>query len=108
MRTLQLSPNSFLMAEFFFDYGLFALKLLTFVAAIIIVVMVTVMAGLRGRKAPDGHIEVKKVNDDIDLLRDTLSMTVVDADEFKIQLKQRHKDEKAERKAAAKAFKKAP
>jgi serine protease SohB len=93
------------MAEFFFDYGLFTLKLLTIVVAIIIVVLVSVIAGMRARKTPDGHIEVKKVNDDIDLLRDTLSMTVVDADEFKIQLKQRHKTEKAERKAAAKARK---
>jgi serine protease SohB len=94
------------MAEFFFDYGLFALKLLTIVVAIIIVVVVSVLVGMRTRKVPDGHIEAKKVNDDIDLLRDTLSMTVVDSEAYKIQLKQRHKTEKSERKAAAKARKK--
>ena len=94
------------MAEFFFNYGLFALKSLTVVVAIIIVVVISVIVGMRTRKAPDGHIEVKKVNDDIDLLRDTLSVTVVDREAYKIQLKQRHKTEKTERKAAAKALKK--
>ena len=54
------------MAEFFFDYGLFALKSLTIVVAILIVVVGSIAAGMRSRKTPDGHIEVTKVNDEID------------------------------------------
>ena len=95
------------MAEFFFDYGLFALKSLTIVVAILIVVIGSIAAGMRSRKTPDGHIEVTRVNDEIDGLRDALSETVVDPEAYKIEVKQRHKAEKAEHKANVKAIKKA-
>ena len=95
------------MAEFFFDYGLFALKSLTIVVAILIVVVGSIAAGMRSRKTPDGHIEVTKVNDEIDSLRDALSETVVDPEAYKIEAKQRHKAEKAEHKANVKAIRKA-
>ncbi len=95
------------MAEFFFDYGLFALKALTIVVAILIVVIGSIAAGMRTKKASEGHIEVTKVNDQIDSLHDALSETVIDPDAYKIELKQRHKAEKAERKANIKAMKKA-
>ncbi|MCZ6796612.1 MAG: protease SohB, partial [Gammaproteobacteria bacterium] len=94
------------MAEFLFDYGLFALKLLTIVVGIVVIVLVSVRAGMRTMKSPRGHIEVSKVNDEIDMLRDTLNATVIDADSFKLAMKQRAKDEKAERKAKLKALKK--
>lgn len=95
------------MAEFFFDYGLFALKALTIVVAILIVVIASVAAGMRTRKAPEGHIEVTKVNDEIDSLRDALSEIVVEPEAYKIEAKQRHKVEKAQHKANIKAIKKA-
>jgi serine protease SohB len=94
------------MAEFFFNYGLFALKLLTIVIAIIAIVVVSVAASMKSKAAPEGHIEVTRVNDEIDLLRDTLSAAVVDEDEFKIALKKREKTEKAERKVHLKLLKK--
>ena len=87
------------MAEFFFDYGLFALKLLTIIVGILVIVLVSVKAGMRTIKSPKGHIEVTKVNDEIGMLRDTLNATVIDADSFKLVIKQRAKDKKAERKA---------
>ena len=93
------------MAEFFFDYGLFALKLLTIVIAIIAVVAFSVALGMRSKKSAESHIEVTRVNDQIKQLRDTLSATV-DEQEFKLELKQRMKAEKAERKAHLKALKK--
>ena len=95
------------MAEFFFDYGLFALKALTIVVAILIVVIGSVAAGMRSRKTPDGHIEVTRVNDEIDDLRDTLSQTVIEPEAYKIEAKRRHKADKAEHKANIKALKKA-
>lgn len=94
------------MAEFFFDYGLFALKLLTIVIGIIAIVVVSVAAGMKSKGAPEGHIEVTRVNDEMELLRDTLSAAVIDEDEFKITLKKRAKAEKAEHKAHLKALKK--
>ena len=96
------------MAEFFFDYGLFLLKVVTIVVAIIAVIGVSVAAGMRTRKATrEGHIEVTRVNDEIDHLRDTLCETVIDPYALKTQLKQRHKAEKLEHKANVKQLKKA-
>lgn len=94
------------MAEFFFDYGLFALKLLTVVIGIVAIVVVSVAASMKSKGAPEGHIEVTRVNDELELLKDTLSAAVIDEDEFKITYKKRVKEEKAERKAHLKAFKK--
>jgi serine protease SohB len=94
------------MAEFFFDYGLFALKLLTVIIGIIVVVVVSVATSMKSKDGADGHIEVTRVNDEMELLRDTLSAAVVDEDEFKMALKKRAKDEKDERKAHLKALKK--
>ncbi len=95
------------MAEFFFDYGLFALKALTIVVAILIVIVGSIAAGMRAKKAPEGHIEVSKINDDIDQIRETLCEAVVDPHIHKIETKQRNKEEKAEHKAKMKALKKA-
>ncbi len=96
------------MAEFFFDYGLFLLKALTIVIAIITVIGVSIAAGMRTRKTTrEGHIQVTRVNDEIDHLRDTLCETVIDPYALKTQLKQRHKAEKAEHKANVKKLKKA-
>ncbi|MFT5505664.1 MAG: serine protease SohB [Gammaproteobacteria bacterium] len=95
------------MAEFFFNYGLFALKALTIVLAIAMVVMIIIAAGMRNRKTSDGHIEVTKINEEIEILVDTLNATVMDPDDFKSQIKNKAKTEKAERKAHLKAAKKA-
>ena len=108
IRLLYISPvDKILMAEFFFDYGLFALKLLTIVIGIVVIVLVSVQAGMQVRKTHKGHIEVTRVNDEIDLLRDTINASVLDPDSFKRQIKQRAKDKKAERKAHLKVLKKA-
>ncbi len=96
------------MAEFFFNYGLFLLKALTIVVAIIVIIAVSVAAGMRTRKTTrEGHIEVTKLNDEIDHLRDTLCETVVDPYALKTELKQRHKAEKAQHKANVKKIKQA-
>ena len=64
------------MAEFFFDYGLFALKAITIVVAILIVVVGSIAAGMRNKKSPEGHIEVKKINDDIKDIQEALRQAV--------------------------------
>ena len=95
------------MAEFFFDYGLFALKALTIVIAIVIVIAASVAAGMRSKKATEGHIEVTKLNEDLKQMQETLEQAVVDPEIHKLETKQRHKAEKAEHKANLKALKKA-
>lgn len=94
------------MAEFFFDYGLFALKTLTIIIGIIAVVVVSVATGMRSKNSTEGHIEIIRLNDEMDQLRDTLSAAVIHQDEFKIALKKRAKDKKTEHKAYLKALKK--
>lgn len=95
------------MAEFFFDYGLFMLKALTIVVAILIVITASIAAGMRTRKSPEGQIEVTKINDDIRHLCETLRETIIDPDVCKLEAKQQRKAEKAERKARIKTLKKA-
>ena len=94
------------MAEFFFDYGLFALKSITIVVAILAVVIVSIGMGMRSKKSTEGHFEITKVNEQIDHMRETINSAVVDPEAYKIQEKQKKKEEKAENKAHKKELKK--
>ncbi len=94
------------MAEFFFDYGLFAAKSITIVVSILAVVIVSIGVGMRARATRTGHIEVTKVNDEIDDMYETLSATVVDLDTYKLHLKKKKQEEKSDRKARKKELKK--
>ncbi len=96
------------MAEFFFEYGLFAAKLATFVFAILVVVGVSIGATRRVKKSMKGHIETTRVNDEIDAMHDALDAGVSDPETFKRHIKQKGKQQKLERKARKKALKKGP
>jgi len=93
--------------EFFFEYGLFAAKLATFVIAILAVVIVSVGATRRVKKSMKGHIETTKVNDEIEAMRLALDAGVSDPEAYKLHVKQWHKEKKLERKARKKALKQA-
>lgn len=93
------------MTEFFFEYGLFAAKLATFVVAILIVVAAAVIAAQRVKRSKKGHIETTRINDEIDAMRTALDAGVSDPETFKAHLKQKIKDEKRKRKARRKALK---
>ncbi len=95
------------MTEFFFEYGLFAAKLATFVVAILVVVLASMVAAQRVKRSKKGHIETSKINDEIDAMRLALDAGVSDPDAFKLHLKQKQKDRKRERKARRKALKRA-
>ena len=95
------------MTEFFFEYGLFAAKLATFVIALLAVVIVSVGATRRFKQSMKGHIETTRVNDEIDAMRFALDAGVSDPETFKLHIKQKRKQEKLERKARKKALKQA-
>ena len=95
------------MAEFFFNYGLFVAKLMTVVVAILAVTIVSITLGMRAKQSRKGHIEVTKVNEEIDHMRLTLNATVVDPDTFKLQLKRKKQADKIEHKTRKKELKKA-
>lgn len=91
--------------EFLAEYGLFLAKVVTFVAAILVVVVVAISLGGRNKKSDKGHIEVTKLNEKFDHMRDILRDAMMDDEaykEFEKAEKKRLKEEKAEKKKAAK------
>ena len=96
------------MGEFFASYGLFLLKVITFVVAALIVIFAITMASSRGRKSSsEGRIELTKLNEQFDDMKESLSFSLLDDEAQKIALKEKKAEEKAERKANKAAAKKA-
>lgn len=83
------------MAQFFAEYGLFLLKALTIVIAIVVVIGV---AASTGRKGNQDHLEVENLNKRFRSLASTLQKGVLS----KSEQKQLAKDEKKQDKAASK------
>lgn len=94
------------MAEFFADYGLFLLKVLTIVIAIIVVIVAIVAAASRGRKeSASGKVNITRLNEQFDDMRDTLSLALLDDSALKFSEKDRKAEEKAKRKVEKKEAK---
>lgn len=91
--------------EFLADYGLFLAKTITFVAAIVVIITIAISVGGRNKKSDKGHIEVTKLNEKFDHLRESLRDAMLDDDEYKEfekAEKKRLKEENAQKKKAAK------
>jgi serine protease SohB len=91
--------------EFLSEYGLFLAKTITFVVAIVVVITLAVSVSGRNKKSPKGHIEVTKLNEKFDHLRDSLRDAMLDDEEYKEfekAEKKRLKEEKAQKKKADK------
>ena len=84
------------MAQFFAEYGLFLLKVITILAAIIVVILV---AASVGRKASHEGLEVENLNKKYKSLADALLAAVSTKNERKKTAKARKKEDKAESKA---------
>ena len=69
--------------EFLTDYGLFFAKTLTFVVALFIVVSLIVSASGRGKKSEKGHIQVSKLNEKFNAMREALQHSVLDEEQLK-------------------------
>jgi serine protease SohB len=83
------------MSQFFIDYGLFLLKAITIVVAVIVIIGVAASAG---RKAGHEGLEVESINKKFKALADALRHAVLS----KAELKKNSKAEKKREKAAAK------
>ncbi len=91
--------------EFLTEYGLFLAKTITFVAAIFVIISLVVSVGGRNKKSDKGHVEVTKLNEKFEHLRDSLRDAMLDDDEYKEfekAEKKRLKEEKVQKKKAAK------
>ncbi len=85
--------------EFLAEYGIFLLKALTIVISIILVVAGIAAVGGKQKPSNDGHIEVNKVNEDLDDYKETLEASLYEKEELKALEKQRAKEDKEKAKA---------
>jgi len=86
------------MSEFFFEYGLFFVKVLTIVVAIVVIIGVAASAG---RKAHQEGLEVENLNKKYQALAKVLRDAVLRKDERKKTAKEEKKREKADAKESA-------
>ena len=104
MMLLDSTQGDIRLADFFFNYGLFLLKVLTVVVAIVAVLFAAMALGSRGRRgSARGELEITQMNDSLEDMGKALQQMNFSP----VALKQSLKEEKAERKAKAKAEKKA-
>lgn len=89
------------MLQFFFEYGLFLAKVITVLAAVLVVVVVLAGMGQRGRREESGHIEVVSLNERVRATTDALKQAILSHEALKLE----HKKEKKERKAEEKVKK---
>lgn len=94
------------MAEFALNYGLFFLKAATIVAAIVIVVLFVVGMSMRQKGGAEGRIEIRKLNDRLKAMKETLTQSLLKPHELKAFFKQLKSEEKATAKSGKKALKK--
>ena len=84
---------------------MFLAKTVTIVVAIGVIVGLVVSAGQRQKKTDKGHIEVNKLNEKFEYMRDVLKEATLDPEQFKVLMKEEKKREKAERAEKKKAAK---
>lgn len=92
------------MGEFFFGYGLFLAKLLTFFLFLIALIAIISMIGGKGRREK-GVITVTHVNEQLENNKDAMYAAVLDEADLKQSSKSRKKHKKLEIKASKKAAK---
>lgn len=96
--------------EFITEYGLFLAKAVTFVVAVFVIVSLVAALGRGNKKSDKGQIEVLKLNDKFEQMRDALRDAMMDDEAYKAHEKaekKRAKAEKAEKKTEAKKVGKA-
>jgi serine protease SohB len=69
--------------EFLANYGLFLAKMVTIAVAIVLVLSAVVGLAMREKSTKHGHIEINKLNDDLEDMKHVLQSAVLDKDELK-------------------------
>ncbi len=86
-------------ADFLFEYGLFAAKIITFVGVIVVglVLLIAAIASAVSKVNKNKEsLTVDNLNDKLDDYQDILESSILTKDEYKAQLKKRKKEEKQE------------
>lgn len=92
------------MAEFFFDYGLFAAKFLTVIILILLAVAVFAVL-ISSRERDRESIEIEKINEKFETLKEVMEEEILSKEELKKIKKEKKKKDKAEAKALKKRLK---
>ena len=64
--------------EYLYEYGLFLAQAVTVVAAILVVVAVSVMLGQKQRPSHEGHIEIRNLNEKYEQIGDSIRLVTSD------------------------------
>lgn len=91
--------------DFLIEYGMFLLKSITVVAAIVFVIGSLVSLKQRHKAPADGHLVVKKLNDELEDYKEDLEIALYSEAELKLLDKERKKTEKAKEKEEKKRLK---
>ncbi|MFY9180404.1 MAG: protease SohB [Venatoribacter sp.] len=92
--------------DFLLDYGSFLLKAVTVVVAIIFVVGTIISLKQRSKSgSAEGHLVIKKLNDELDDYKEDLEIELYSEAELKLMDKERKKAEKEKEKAEKKRVK---
>ena len=93
--------------DYIYEYGLFLAQAGTLVVAILIVVGGIIAMSSRNKLEPEGHIEIKHLNERYEQIRETIGEVVCDEETLKAEHKSKKKADKKEAKEAKKKRKSA-
>ena len=80
--------------DFISDYGLFLAKALTIVFSVLLIMFFFFAANQRGKIGAEGRIEVKKLNESLDSLTDSLRAAILPSSAQKKSEKDKKKKER--------------
>lgn len=86
------------MSEFFIQYGLFAAKIVTFVAAIVVGFGFIIAIATSKAKQSGESLEIENINDKLEDYQDQIEAEIYTKEEYKALVKKRKKEDKQERK----------
>jgi serine protease SohB len=93
--------------DYLYDYLLFLAQAVTIVVAILMVVSTVASLSMRRQHSESGHLEVRKLNERLQHLKDSVRQSVLHPSQFKRVHKEDNKSHKKEDKEQKKADKKA-
>ncbi|WP_422137945.1 protease SohB [Endozoicomonas sp. ALC020] len=91
--------------EYLAEYGLFLAKVVTFVVALLIIIVAAAAMGQKSKKISKGHLEIKKLNEHYQHLKDDLQHATLDKERLKQLAKEKKKADKEKKKDKEKQVK---
>ena len=88
--------------EFLYEYGLFLAKAITFIVSVGIILALVIGASQKNNKEPEGSIDVTKINERYDDIKDRIKSVVYSDDVLKQEAKNTKKQQKIDKKAEKK------